>query len=256
MNHDEDIKDIENRIEENRKNILDRKKLSKQQSEVLFNYFRDKVVYSANMLAGSELTLEETQIVLEEETLIKDKSVRDYYLAQGMADAFDLMIKQYNKPIKETSLKKIHSKLYGKVNDKKGGKYRELQVFIPQLQYMPPSGDDVPGLMTRFMEQMEYSDEVLTPLEYAIMCHRKILEIQPYWEGNIQMAIIAANMVLLKNGYGLLYINENYREAYFKAFITSLKSGNIVVDDLVRLFEKCLLETQREFIDVLNAITN
>ena len=232
------------KIDDNKKTFELGKKKLKDNNEEVQNYFKSMLTYSVNALAGSELTLDETKEVIEKGELIKGKSIRDYYIAEGFAQTFDYFSKSYKKAFTEASIKRLHTKLYGKINDKKGGKYRDLQVYLSDFKYMPPSGEDVPELMKHFIGQIQCSENILHPVEFAVMCHRRVLEMQPFWDGNIQIALIITNMILLKEGYGYLVISPDKKDEYYDAFIKSQNKEKTDIDTMINLMAECLIESQ------------
>lgn len=77
-------------------------------------------------------------------------------------------------------------------------------------------------LMTHFMDQMTAS-AYLPPVEYALQCHRRLLEMSPWEDRNGQVAMLLMNYILLSKDLPMVIFEDSEAyEAAMNALFTDL----------------------------------
>ena len=55
---------------------------------------------------------------------------------------------------REEDILRLHALFYGGIDPEHAGRYREGQVFITGTEYVPPTAEEVPGLMAGLVEEL------------------------------------------------------------------------------------------------------
>lgn len=237
-----------------KKKIQSRRPLSPEELKSLDEYFRIGFTYSSNAIEGNTLTISETKILLEDGLTVAGKPVRDCLEALGHSKAYDYMLSvaRSEEPITESTIQKLHRLFYEGIDSENAGKYRDIQVYISGTDYIPPAPEDVPRLMEHFIQQMEYSEKQFHPIEFAALCHKRLVDIHPFTDGNGRTARLLMNILLIRAGYGIVSISPVLRLDYIQALMASQKPDNPDTDPFVKLITECVIETERDYCRLLN----
>lgn len=167
------------------------------------------------------------QKLTEDNILINsDTDVYDYLLLQAGADKLD---------ITEDTIKHIHFLIYSELDQGEAGHYRKKPSNISAAGYIPPDSEDVPRLMEHFINQMQNSRRMMHPIEYATMCHKRFIDIQPFNVGNDTLALLLLNLILINEGYGVTVISQESYGTYKHALTLSRRKINPDIDKLTSL---------------------
>lgn len=226
--------------------------LAKEELKSLDDYFRVGFTYTSNALEGNTLTISETKIILEDGITVGGRPLKDCYEAVGHGAAYDFMLelaRQQNMNITEDTIKKLHRLFYQKVDADQSGQYRAIQVYISGTDYIPPSPDEVPGLMKHLADQINSSQSTLHPIELAAMAHKRLVDIHPFVDGNGRTARLLMNLILVNAGYGVVSIPPIWRNDYINALSTSRRLNNM--EPFSKLIAECVIETERDYCRLL-----
>jgi transcriptional regulator with XRE-family HTH domain len=154
-------------------------------------------IFKSIHLNGNPLTLEETKSVINDGLTISGKSMQDHLEAINFQETI-LYIKDLSQ--KKTSLNEkdfllIHNLIFKGLKSENSGKYKNDSLIIRE--------------MNLFFNWYESQKNNLHPLILASETHLKILEINPFESGNLQMAILALNWILIQHNYTYASIEEN-----------------------------------------------
>ncbi len=243
-----------NKADDYKKKIQLSHPLSPEESKNLDEYFRIGFTYSSNALEGNTLTILETKILLEDGLTVAGKMIKDCLEALGHSKAYDYMLNaaRSEEPITESVIQKLHRLFYGGVDSDNAGKYRDIQVYFSGTDYIPPAPEDVPRLMEHFIQQMEYSKKQFHPIEFAALCHKRLVDIHPFTAGNGQIARFLMNILFIEAGYGIVSISPALRSDYIQAFMASQKPDSPDTDPFVKLIAESVIETEKEYCRLLN----
>ena len=224
--------------------------LDKETVKELQNYYKIGLTYSSNAIEGNSLTETETKIILEEGITVGGKPIRDYFEAIGHSKACDFIHKISNAhDIEETHVKNLHKLFYGFIDTKEAGKYRKRKVFISGSQYSVPAPEKVPGLMKKFIEDMDYIRKDIHPVKFAALVHKEFVFIHPFVDGNGRVARLLMNLVLLQEGYSIAIIPPVLRNEY----ITLLEKAHKDDCDFVEFIAQRVKETQKDYLRLLKS---
>lgn len=225
-----------------------------EQLKELDNYFRVGFTYSSNSIEGNTLTISETKILLEDGITVGGKPIKDYYEAAGHALAYDYMLSMARTgqlDITEDIIKKLHYLFYHKLDQEEAGQYRKIQVYISGTEYLPPKAEEVPHLMEHFINQMQSSRRLMHPIEFAAICHKRLVDIHPFKDGNGRTARLLMNLILVNEGYGISSIPPVLRNDYINALILSQRENNPDIDTFIEFIAECVIETERDYCRLL-----
>jgi len=96
--------------------------------------------YESNRIEGNTLTLQETELVVNEGVTIAGKSMREHLEAINHAEAIDY-IRDFAKSdieISERTIKEIHALVLHGINRENAGRYRTVPVMISGSTHIPP----------------------------------------------------------------------------------------------------------------------
>jgi Fic family protein len=240
---------------DNYKNMINMKgPLNSEQLMELDNYFKIAFTYSSNSIEGNTLTFTETKILIENGMTDAGKPINDYYEAAGHAQACDYvlsMARTEQLDITEDIIKRLHYLFYHKMDQEEAGQYRKVQNYISGTEYLPPKAEEIPHLMEHFMNQMQSSKRLMHPIEYAAICHKRLIDIQPFKDGNGRTARLLMNLILLNAGYGITSIAPELRNEYNNTLVLSQRKNNPNIDPLIELIAGCVVETEKEYCRLL-----
>ncbi len=194
--------------------------------------------YESNKIEGNTLTLQETDIVVNEGITISGKSMREHLEAINHKDAIDfvkLLIKNKNA-ITESNILAIHNLILRGIDINNAGRYRNVQVMIKGSKHLPPQ----PYLVAKQMEEMyiwyNSNKKNLHPVILAAEMHERLVTIHPFIDGNGRTSRLLMNLILLQNGY----------------VIANIKGDNINRLRYYNSLEKC--QVDKDKYDFLNFV--
>ena len=188
--------------------------------------FAIEYTYESNRIEGNTLTLQETELVVNEGVTIAGKSMREHLEAINHAEAIDY-IKDFAKSeleISERTIKEIHALVLHGINRENAGRYRTVPVMIAGSQQLPPQPYLIEKQMEDFIlnfQQMEIQG--VHPILIAAYLHDELVRIHPFIDGNGRTSRLLMNLYLLRKGYTLVSLKGSNDEkiAYYKALEAS-----------------------------------
>ncbi|MDC3414493.1 Fic family protein [Terrihalobacillus insolitus] len=214
-----------------KKELDDRRPLSKNVIQNLRETIRILWTYHSNAIEGNTLSLVETKIVLEEGITIGGTTLREHFEAINHAEAIDYVEDLVKKEINltENVLKDIHRLILRNIDVSNAGKYRNNDVYIKGSQHIPPQ----PYLIGPQMEDLFlwYSKNkgTMHPVELAARFHFKFVYIHPFIDGNGRTARLLMNLILMQNGYppAIIKVDLEQRVKYYKALEKASVDNNV-----------------------------
>ena len=216
--------------------------------------------YESNRIEGNTLTLQETELVVNEGVTIAGKSMREHLEAINHAEAIDY-IKDFARSsmeINERTIKEIHSLVLHGIDRENAGRYRTIPVMIsgsrhtspymtaqqeakkcPELfvarlyyeltrmhttgsRYMSPYmiAPQMEAFIIRLREMEEAKEH---PVVIAAYLHDELVRIHPFIDGNERTARLLMNLYLLRNGFALVSLKGDNEDKirYYKSLETS-----------------------------------
>ena len=182
--------------------------------------------YESNRIEGNTLTLQETELVVNEGVTIAGKSMREHLEAINHREAIDY-IKDFAKndiEISEGTIKEIHALVLHGINRENAGRYRTVPVMISGSQHIPPQPYLIEEQMEDFMRKYkEMEKEKVHPVLIAAYLHDTLVGIHPFIDGNRRTSRLLMNLYLLRKGYTLVNLKGSDEEklSYYTALETS-----------------------------------
>ncbi|MDX6181524.1 helix-turn-helix domain-containing protein [Flavobacterium sp. Fl-77] len=163
-------------------------------------------ISESNRLNGNSLTLEETKSVINEGQTITGKSMNEHLEAINLHEsvAYIKDLNQKKVPITEKDFLNIHNLALRGIKPEKSGKYKNDPEIIRE--------------MNLFFNWYETNKNNLHPILLSSEAHLKILTVLPFEKGNLQIANLLMNWILLQNGYVFATIqgDEKHKNEYLQ----------------------------------------
>lgn len=188
--------------------------------------FAIEYTYESNRIEGNTLTLQETELVVNEGVTIAGKSMREHLEAINHAEAIDY-IKDFAKSsidISERTIKEIIALVLHGINRDNAGRYRNVPVLISGSTHVPPQPYLIQPQMEAFMLKFaELEVQKAHPVLIAAYLHDELVRIHPFIDGNGRTSRLLMNLYLLRNGYTLVALKGNDEDKinYYKALEAS-----------------------------------
>lgn len=206
---------------------------------------RTDFIYSSISLEGSTLSSEDLKRILSDGSEPSKVEGDDVQEILGLVDAFDYMYSigdAEDSIISVETIKHMHSLIYSKSLLEDAGEYRKVSCNILDTTYPGAKPEDLSHLMEHFINQMNSSKHLLHPLEYAAICHKRIIDIYPFEKGNGHIARLLLNAVLVKEGYGITPIPLESKSEYIHALMTSHREKNPDFDVFNKFIAECVIK--------------
>ncbi len=227
-------------------------KLSTNTLEHVFNFFKVKGIYHSNAIEGNQLTIGETQMVVELGLTITGKTLRDQAEAKNLSQALDFMkdlAVNRERPITENDIRQVHKLILTDIDDEYAGRYRQGEVRISGSDYTPPAANLVPQQMGDLGKYILNVTETETqndnlPLVCAAGAHAWLAQIHPFVDGNGRTARILMNLILMRLGYTICIITREDRQRYYDSLEES-QAGDLT--PLIQLMYENVEESLKEW---------
>lgn len=148
-------------------------------------------------LNGNSLTLEETKSVINDGLTISGKSMIEHLEAVNFQEVIvyikDLVQKKIT--LNEKEIFSIHNLIFKGIQSESSGKFKNDALTTNE--------------MSLFFNWFETNKNGIHPIILASEVHLRILGISPFENGNLQMANLLFNWILLQNNYIYISIEAN-----------------------------------------------
>ena len=198
--------------------------------------------YHSTTLEGYQITPEQVEALLsgivpdEESGADYFDKMRNRMAIVGYSEAFDFVLERvesdFRKPnISEQLVKETYAKLFKPSLDAKIvdlislTTYRNIAAFIRGTNFIPPSWEKLPDLMSGYEESIS---KIKNPVIKAILAHYFFVAIHPYIDGNGRTARLLMNYTLLTSGFSWVTIRADQRAEYFGALNKGSVDGDIL----------------------------
>jgi Fic family protein len=190
--------------------------LDKEELEKFKNTFFTELTYNSNSIEGSSLSLEDTELILNEGIVPKGKTLREINEAKNHREAINFL-NSYKGDLDELFILKLHAIILRDISEKFAGRYRENPVRIFGSSVSFPSYEKVPQLVKNLVYWYKLNKTKMHIFELAVLFSMKFVSIHPFVDGNGRMSRLLMNFILKKNNYPWINIYTKQREDYLKA---------------------------------------
>ena len=181
--------------------------------------FNIEYTYDTNAIEGSELTLRETALILQEGITIAQKPLRMHLDAIGHRDAFEyvMSISSPAETLTVSRIKEIHS-LVLMSDPQNKGKYRGVPVTIQGATHTPPQPYLIASQMETLLADYEDMKRERHIIDAIAEFHLRFEGIHPFIDGNGRTGRLIINLELLKAGLLPVNIKFTDRQKYYDCF--------------------------------------
>ena len=209
--------------------------------------------FESNRIEGNTLTLQETDLVVNEGLTISGKSMREHLEAINHHEAIlfvkDLLAQK--NQFTERDLLQIHRLVLKSIDNEYAGKYRNVQVMIKGSAHMPPQPYLVPKQMEDYFIWYNTHKDQLHPVLLAAEMHERLVTIHPFIDGNGRTSRLVMNLILLQHGYVIANLkgdNES-RKTYYNC-LENVQTGK-GKEAFLQLIVRTELEAIQRYIRIL-----
>jgi Fic family protein len=190
--------------------------MSREELEIFENTFFTELTYDSNAIEGSSLSLEDTNLILNEGLVPEGKTLREVNEAKNHIQAIKFL-ESYNGDLNELFILKLHSIILKDISEKFAGRYRENPVRIFGSNVGFPDYQKVPQLVKNLVYWYKLNKNKLHPFELAVVFSMKLVSIHPFIDGNGRISRLIMNFLLKKKSYPWINIYMKQRLEYLKA---------------------------------------
>ena len=249
-------KTLYTRIQGKRKILASLRPLEKHQLKVIKTQLDTEYIYNSTTIEGNTLTLNETRLILEEGVTISGKSLREHLDIINQKEAIkwiEDLAKSKPKKISEADILQLHRITLKGISDYWAGRYKTSQNRIVGSRHKTTPPYKVKSEIENFIYHLNRNKDKLNSIELAAFVHHEIVRIHPFIDGNGRTARLVTNLILLKQGYLPMIIQNSERKRYFdtleKAHFGDMKPfANFIARNIERsltLVLNALLPTTR-----------
>ena len=131
-------------------------------------------------------------------------------------------------------LKEIYTVVTGEEAD-----FRTQDIVEPARKV--PVAAELDHYLMHFISQMQISKQMFHPIEYAAICHKRILEVCPFIRHNEKVADFVLNFLLAQNGYIAVALSKVDPIKYEMALKEAQRPSSPDVDALISYIAECLI---------------
>jgi Fic family protein len=200
-------------------------------SEADWKKFSEVFSYNTNAIEGSELTLKETENVIDNGKWPLEKPKEDIAEALGVNEAIEF-IRKTKEHISLSLIKEIHKVVFKNSKEFAGEFRKKGQEVVVRTGSGIVVHEGAPSTrVNTLIEELviwynkcksEYPGILL-----AAVVHNQFENIHPFADGNGRVGRILLNNILLKNGLPPLNINIKNQREYYETLQIYEKEGNI-----------------------------
>jgi len=233
-----------NSIEGKKRELDKHKPLSPTIVRKLEEEFSIAWTYNSNAIEGNTLSLQETEVVINQGITIGGKTVNEHFEAinhkKGIEYIRLLVTRKEN--ISEDVIKELHRIILTSIDDTEAGNYRVHNVRIVGARHIPPQSTKISRLMSEFIEWYYQNEYVLSPSQMASELHYRFVLIHPFIDGNGRVARLLMNLFLMRNGYPPAIILKVDRKRYYRVLNQANVGNQEPLDDFIgRSIERSLV---------------
>lgn len=182
--------------------------------------------FESNRIEGNTLTLQETELVVNEGITIAGKSMREHLEAINHSEAIDYIkdFAQGHLHITQHTIREMHALVLHGIDRENAGCYRKVPVMISGSRHIPPQPYLIEKRMEEFMSHFaEMETGNIHPILIAAYLHDELVGIHPFIDGNGRTSRLLMNLYLIRNGYTMVALksSDEYKLKYYNALEAS-----------------------------------
>lgn len=194
-----------------------------------YEAFVSLFTYDSNAIEGNTLTLDETSQLLFD-GLVPAKSLREVNEALNHKRAFDHLL-TYRGDITKRLICQLHEIVVKDTLPKElssqAGRYRDVQVYIRGVEWVPARPGAVPQDMKVLLEWYAKNKKRINPVVATAYFHTAFELIHPFVDGNGRVGRLLMNFILRKNGYPMINLPNRRKRDYYAALHKGQVDGDL-----------------------------
>ncbi|MBR9692285.1 Fic family protein [Candidatus Woesearchaeota archaeon] len=236
-------------LEKLKKDFSKKIKLDEKLIQDMFKDFKTFYIYNTNTIEGNTLSLQETNLLLNENKSPPGHDLREIYDHINGKETFDFILK--NKPaIDKDLIIKIHSMLLNRI-DKRIGSFRTHDVRVFGAGFETTPARYIKTDMKLLLRWYHSNKNKLHPLILTAIFHEKFERIHPFYDGNGRTGRMLSNLILILNKIPPLIIENKKRKKYYEVLSIAHKADLTTMDidlykPIVAFFYKELVITYKK----------
>ena len=203
-----------------------KQKIPKSVWQNYYESFITEFTYDTNAIEGSSVTLQETGLILFDKIVPEGRTITEVREVENHKDTFDFML-NYNGGITKRFVLQLHKKLMHNILWKYAGKFRDVQVAIRGVDFLPPPPEEVEGEFKTLMKWHGVNKDKYHPVVIAAYFHAAFESIHPFRDGNGRTGRLLLNFILHKRGFPMIDIKNKDRMEYYNSLEEAQKNGNL-----------------------------
>lgn len=165
------------------------------------------------------------------------------------------LAKEKEIQITEALLKKFHElALEEKGLEEEMGSYRTIAIQETGTSHIPPAPDELEHLMKHFISQMQISRQMFHPIEFAAICHKRVMEICPFKEGNQELAMFVMNLILAHHGYEIITSFKAQEAEYLSTLVAAQHPSSPDIDSFISFIAEYVVKIEEEKCKTLGVV--
>lgn len=214
-------------------------------------WLRTELTYTSNAIEGSTLSSVETRMVVEEDAIIPDKSLREHLEARDHAIAWDYAtdVVERKTSLDVIDLLDLHRRILYGTNHHEAGYFRRGSVRVAGSRTVFPNPLRVPELVEQLFQEINLRPDGIHPVIHAACMHLDLVKIHPFADGNGRLARILMNVLLRRGGYPAIPIYPKDRLTYLNAIERADTDGG---EEFLRLVVRLAQETIDQLLESTN----
>jgi len=207
-------------------------------------------VYNSNAIEGNQLSLRETQIILDG-MVINERPLKDEVEARSLANATEYLYRLIDgrEPLSKRTLMELHTLIMENIPNIEAGAFRKEEVSIKNSNHKPIFWSDIEDEVDDMFKWMNRNMHKFDPIVMCAIMHHWLAWIHPFSDGNGRVSRLFTNFFLLQKGYPEIVIKISDRDNYYNSLIAA-DEGNIT--HLVELLSDKLRQTVNIYEEFIN----
>lgn len=223
-------------------------KLSKIKNS-LYDALKIEYLYHSNKLEGSTFSIQQLNILLEENIVTGEHSIDDVQETINSLELFDFVVNTLKEPLKARLVREYHSVLKKNTSDEKyslAGVYKKIPNQLRSVDIQLAQPYEVAELMESLLKNK------IKSLSDIADFHQKFEQIHPFQDGNGRIGRFIMLRQCIENSIDLIAIDEEYNKTYRNALYEAQTMAN--VDKLVQVLQKCQARLDEKMCNYKEAI--